>query len=258
MADMVRRSNEDKTGNKIIIPLIIILVFVSVVLFLIIRFYKNSKPEPATTTVATTVKTTALQAETIETTTKAEKVFPDGEGAILASGRFYISGTLYTNKASKGMHITAFSDGENSQICSAYSNMWLGLLTFEEKKYFVDLTSKSYIDYTEDAFKQLGVQSIPFDITLFGDFSSRQFIESNVTLDGEKCKSFIAQRGNCAIEIITCDGKVKQLNVTNSALSLNYCIIAEEVSAQIPTDRLTLTGYTKSTSLFSFFSAIIH
>lgn len=270
-----KKSNKNKYDSIVVVsdkgpskaPIIFAVVMVLVLTAIVAVSVHIVKTHPADSTVKLPLsKTTAPQndrtavQQTIPTTTEKPKIIPDGEAAILISGNFSLDCTVYTSGESGGYAVNMASSPDASYISGLCSGMWLGVLKNKDGKFLIDDESDTYIEVTDDAkdeiYTRLGVKTIPYDITLPGDISSAEFQRVEVKLSGENALCYTAATADSSIEIYTVNGELRQFIVYGSDSFAAYEVIVNEISSQIPNGQLTIYGLAKSTSLFSFFSAI--
>ena len=136
--------------------------------------------------------------------------------------------------------------------------MWLAVINQGGNKYLADTESKSYIDWSDEALSQLQTTAIPYDIVLPGAIDSLTYAKAEVTLNGDKAVCYSASSGSRIYQLYDVDGTIKQAAVFDSDGKCLYDIIIDELYSYVPNDQININSLAKSTSMFSFFSAIIH
>lgn len=261
--DVVVIADKGPSKTPIIFAVIMVIVLTAIVAVSvhIVKTHPadSSVQLPLSRTTAPQTAPTAAQ-QTLPTTTEKPRIIPDGEAAILISGNFSLDGTVYTSGESGGYSVNMYSSPDASYVSGLCSGMWLGVLQNKDGKYLIDNESETYIEVTDDAkdeiYTRLGVKAIPYDVRLPGDISDAEFQRVDVELNGEKAVCYTASGADSSVEIYTVDGELKQFIVYGSDSYPAYEVIVKEISSQVPHGQLTTYGLAKSTSLFSFFSAI--
>lgn len=250
----------DKGPSKApIIFAAVMVIALAVIAGISIKIIKNHPADSSvilTKPTTTSAQTQTTQPQTTVPVTQAPRIVPDGEAAAFITGTYSLDGTVYKAGESGGSAVTISSGNGSTKISGLCSGMWLGILTQPDGKYLIDNESGSYIDFTEEAYSKLGVTSIPYDIQLPGDISSADFQRANVKLGDADAVCYGAKTDSGSIEIYTSGGELKQFVLYGSDSYPAYEVIINDFSPQVPENQLTTFGLAKSTSVFSFFSAI--
>lgn len=235
---------------------------------LIMTYFIKNKPEMPSesfneTTVNSVLSENLLQTPaqaTLPAATSAEVTKPqvtlEGDAEIFARGTYSLDGTVYVSGGSGGDAVTIAHSPTASEISGLCSGMWLAVLDKDGKKYLIDSESETYIDFTEEAYDKLGVDKIRYDVVLPGDISSCEFKRADVQLNGEAAVCYGADYDGGHVDIYTVDGNLKQFVVFDSDYMPLYEVIVNSFSSAVAVNQLTTDALAKSTSLFSFFSAL--
>lgn len=259
--------NKKGPSAKPVIMGIVLVILVAATVAILTYFIKNKPEMPSETAVETTVNTvqsgnllgTPAQA-TAPLTTVPEVTKPkaalDSDAETFASGTYTLDGTVYVSGGSGGYAVSITSSQTYTEISGLCSGMWLGVMKKDGQKYLLDNESKTYIDFTEEAYEKLGVDKIPYDVDLPGDISSCEFKRADVLLNDDNAVCYGADYNGGHADIYTVNGVLKQFVVFAEDYTPLYEVIVNSISPAVPSDRITASGFAKSTSIFSFFSAL--
>ncbi len=204
---------------------------------------------------ATASMTTAPMTAAPEVTTK-QRIVPEGDAKTFVSGTYSLDGTIYVSGGSGGDAVTIARSPDSSEISGLCSGMWLAVLDKDGQRYLIDNESKTYIDFTDEAYDKLGVDKIPYDVSLPGDISSCEFKRADVLLSGDDAVCWGADYDGGHVDIYTVDGALKQFVVFDKDYNPLYEVIVNSFSSAVAVNQLTTDALAKSTSVFSFFSAL--
>lgn len=259
--------NKKGPSAKPVIMGIVLVILVAATVAILTYFIKNKPEMPSETAVETTVNTvqsgnllgTPAQA-TAPLTTVPEVTKPktalDSDAETFASGTYTLDGTVYVSGGSGGYAVSITSSQTYTEISGLCSGMWLGVMKKDGQKYLLDNESKTYIDFTEEAYEKLGVDKIPYDVDLPGDISSCEFKRADVLLNDDNAVCYGADYNGGHADIYTVNGVLKQFVVFAEDYTPLYEVIVNSISPAVPSDRISASGFAKSTSIFSFFSAL--
>lgn len=272
------KKNKKEVGGVVVVekkgvcakPIImgIILVILIAATAAILTFFIKHKPEmPSESFNETTVNSVqsgnllqtpaqaTFPATTVPEVTKPQ-IVPEGDAKIFASGTYSLDGTVYASGESGGDTVTISRSPTASAISGLCSGMWLAVLNKDGQKYLIDSESKTYIDFTEEAYDKLGVDKIPYDVVLPGDISSCEFKRAYVRLNDDNAVCYGADYDGGHVDIYTVDGSLKQFVVFDTDYTPLYEVIVNSFSSEVAPGQLTTDALAKSTSVFSFFSAL--
>ena len=259
--------NKKGPSAKPVIMGIVLVILIAATVGAITYFIENKPEMPSETAVETTVNTvqsgnlldTPAQA-TAPLTTVPEvtetKVVLDSDAETFASGTYTLDGTVYVSGGSGGYAVSIASSRTYTEISGLCSGMWLGVMKKNGQKYLLDNESKTYIDFTEEAYEKLGVDKIPYDVDLPGDISSCEFKRADVLLNNDSAVCYGVDYNGGHADIYTVNGVLKQFVIFAEDYTPLYEVIVNSISPAVPSDRITASGFAKSTSIFSFFSAL--
>lgn len=175
------------------------------------------------------------------------------------SGKFYLEGVVYTEIEERGtkktevMPLILSQDGKNYQITANYSGISLSMLLLDGKTYIVLPRDNQYAELSEslitmlDLDQGLGVndfQSIAQDSEGVADAAMSQL---SVTINGQPGLCTVYQFSDVIYKLYSIGDTLIQIENYDLDGTMTAQIAVDEISAQIPSDQLTLKGLEAST-----------
>lgn len=181
--------------------------------------------------------------------------------ATFISGKFYLEGTMYTEDSKDGMNVNIAMDSADNgqkaiQITTTMSGIYLGIFYDGSKTYVINIAQKIYLELTDGIRKTLGLGDIDMNMDFSTDDSATTKYY-NVTINGEKgiCTEVTSSEGTIT-KLYTIGDKLLQVDSYDKDNTLISRIVVSALSPSIPSNQLTLSGLTKASSFYNFFSSM--
>lgn len=182
------------------------------------------------------------------------------EAKIFRAGKFYFEGTIYSGNES-GMPVQISSDGKNIQMATQVDGVSLCVLLLDNTPYLLASATKKYIEVSDKVLAAVGLDD--FDVSEFTkateSATGEQEIkkQSEVTINGKSglCTEFESSSGNT--KLYTIGDTLVESDTYDSSGKLSMQIAFTSISSSIPSDQLTLKGYEKASSIYSFINGLV-
>lgn len=190
------------------------------------------------------------------------------EADAFIKGVFYFEGTVYTME-NEGMSMKLATDeNRNLQLETSVDNVSVTFLLLDSQPYLLDTKSKTYIEVSARLLSILGLDTDSFDeITSFSqsgqgsDDSSTITKQTAVLINGEEglCTEMTGTDEDgktSSVKLYTIGEHLCQAENFDSDGNMTMQMAFSHFSPDIPSDQLTLSGYTKST-YYAFMQSLV-
>lgn len=176
------------------------------------------------------------------------------------TGVYTLKGTIYSDGTATPWTIS--TDGSNYYVVTSTQGLSFGVLILDGVTYLVQPNAKTYTELTDMLLKTLGLEE-DFDISELTNFkvedidnTIEKITQSAVTINGQSgvCNEYFYDE--ISAKLYSIGDKLIQIDNYNSEGTLTMQIVVDEISPEIPADRLTLNGLEKA-SITSFVASIM-
>lgn len=161
----------------------------------------------------------------------------------------YLQGALYADN--EGDPISIAFDDDNVEIFTNLDGTEISILKLGGKTYIKRPATKQYIEFTDALMNMMGISaedfSFEFNAAKYEDMKAKLVSTYDITVDGKNgvCHEF--KNDSRYFRFYSVDGELKQLDICNEDGSIDSQLSISYFSEAIPSDQLTLKGYTEST-----------
>lgn len=180
------------------------------------------------------------------------------EAELFRTNRYYLEGTIYSGD--QKMPVILATDGKNIQLTATMSGISFGVLVLDDTTYVIQPSSKVYTELSDLLVKTLGIDDL--NVSEFqgmgeGENENSVVKQTAVTINGDAgvCTDFIYD--DTSIKLYSIGDKLIQVESLDEKGNISMQIVVDYISAQIPSDQLTLKGLTK-TNIPSFLSSFMN
>lgn len=176
------------------------------------------------------------------------------------SGKYYLEGVVYSE--GEAMPVLLATDGTNYQFTANYSGIAFGMLILEGATYVVLPKTNQYTELSDTLIKALdldsGLSVNDFQIIVDegNDNSSASLSQYSVTINGEAGLCTVYTFEDSEFKLYSIGDKLIQIENYEKDGTMIMQIVVDELTAQIPSDQLTLNGLEKA-SVTSFIQSFI-
>lgn len=176
------------------------------------------------------------------------------------SGKYYLEGVVYSE--GEVMPVLLATDGTNYQFTANYSGIAFGMLILDGSTYVVLPKTKQYTELSDTLIKALDLEGglSVNDFQLIVDEESgndsASLSQYSVTINGEAGLCTIYTFDDSEFKLYSIGDKLIQVENFDKDGTMIMQIVVDELSAQIPSDHLTLKGLEKA-SVTSFIQSFI-
>lgn len=177
------------------------------------------------------------------------------------SGKYYLEGVVYSE--GEAMPVLLATDGVNYQFTANYSGIAFGMLILDGSTYVVLPKTKQYTELSETLIKALDLEGglSVNDFQLIVDENnnsndSASLSQYSVTINGEAGLCTVYTFDDTEFKLYSIGDKLIQVENYEKDGTMIMQIVVDELSAQIPSDQLTLNGLEQA-SVTSFIQSFI-
>ncbi len=176
------------------------------------------------------------------------------------SGKYYLEGVVYSE--GEAMPVLLATDGVNYQFTANYSGIAFGMLILDGSTYVVLPKTNQYTELSETLINALDLEGglSVNDFQLIVDEGNSNDAASlsqySVTINGEAGLCTIYTFDDSEFKLYSIGDKLIQVENFDKDGTMVMQIVVDELSAQIPSDQLTLKGLEKA-SVTSFIQSFI-
>lgn len=182
-----------------------------------------------------------------------------GKGVeLFMSGNYYLEGMLYSS--GEAMNISLATDGTNIQLTAAKQNITFGVLVLDGITYAVQPVSQKYTELTDALLSAFNIDSM--SVSEFQNLQddtnddAGKVEQMAVTINGNPglCTEFIYDE--TAIKLYSIGDDLIQVDSFDENGDISMQIVIDTITADIPSDQLTLKGLSKA-SISEFIASFI-
>lgn len=176
------------------------------------------------------------------------------------SGKYYLEGVVYSE--GEAMPVLLATDGVNYQFTANYSGIAFGMLILDGSTYVVLPKTKQYTELSEtlisalDLEGGLGVNDFQIIVDEGNSNDSAALSQYSVTINGEAGLCTVYTFEDTEFKLYSIGDKLIQVENYEKDGTMIMQIVVDELSAQIPSDQLTLKGLEKA-SVTSFIQSFV-
>ncbi|MBR5233846.1 MAG: hypothetical protein IKW03_06520 [Clostridia bacterium] len=160
----------------------------------------------------------------------------------------YIQGAMYTQGS--GDPLAMSIDGDNFEILTNLDGTEVAIMKADDIMYIKRPATKQYVELTASLMDMMGLEGDTFNLSFAS--SDYETMQSNlrrifsVTVNGKEgiCHEYVNKEQ--IFRFYSVDGKLKQIDTCNLTGVADTKIMITYFSESIPSDQMTLKGYTKS------------
>ncbi len=182
-------------------------------------------------------------------------------------GVFYFEGIVYTMD-NEGMQMKMATDAnKNLQLETSLDNITITFLILDKQPYLVNKAAKTYIEVNSRLLGILGIDTS--SLTEISDFTSQAAETDNDTTMTQTAVLINGEEGLCseikyknddgkqnAVKLYTVGERLCQAENYDENGNMTMQMAFTSFSPEIPSDQLTLAGYSKAT-YYSFLQALV-
>ena len=176
------------------------------------------------------------------------------------SGKYYLEGVVYSE--GEAMPVLLATDGTNYQFTANYSGIAFGMLILDGATYVVLPRANQYTELSDSLIKALdldsGLSVNDFQIIVDegNDNSTASLSQYSVTINGDAGLCTVYTFEDSEFKLYSIGDKLIQIENYDKDGTMIMQIVVDELTAQIPSDQLTLKGLEKA-SVTSFIQSFI-
>ena len=166
----------------------------------------------------------------------------------------YFEGTMYQDGEGSPMSISF--NGDDYEVFTSLDGIEIAIMKLNGKMYMKRPGAHQYVELTDELLSTLGMSLDEVNLDLGSKNYSDQNLQSTdtVNINGKDGLCFRYKSETGYSEFYYVDGQIVDIRVTDSDLNTTTELDIDIFSTAIPSDQLTLNGYTKANSLFSMLS----
>lgn len=174
-----------------------------------------------------------------------EKVAKEAE--IFMNGFYSMKATIYSS--GQKIPVLLAQDGKNIEFALEAGSLSFGVLLLDEASYIILPSTKEYTELSDSFMKLLGLDDVKLsDLqSIRNDEGSDdgKHRQSSVTINGKPgvCNEF--DYDSTVIKLYSIDDKLIQIDSYDENGQLSMQIVVDSITDQIPSDQLTIKGYSK-------------
>ncbi len=195
-----------------------------------------------------------------ETTTANQEQVNKAEAQIKAffDRSCYIQGAIYSGKSGDPLAISF--DGENFEALTNLDGVEVSMLKLDNAMYIKRPALNQYVEFTDAVMSFMGFEegelNFSFGTTNYETMKSKLKKTYNVTINGKDGVCYLYENDEQQFRFYSEDGNLRQIEIYGKDGELVSQIMISYFSTSIPSDQLTLKGYTK-TGLGTIFADIL-
>jgi len=173
------------------------------------------------------------------------------------SGKFYLSGTIYSASSSETDKLTLAVNGADHFMTEDKNGVVIGVCSSSGTNYYVNMKKSTYLEVTSALLEQLGMTQDDFKLKIF-DMSlvkSHKLYSSTVDSKDGLCLE-VTYADGFTDRVYYADGRVVQINAYDAQSKLLESIICSEFTGTIPDNMNGVSSYSKVDSYEEFFNSL--
>lgn len=184
-----------------------------------------------------------------------------GKGVeLFMGGSYYLEGTIYSS--GQAMKSTLATDGTNIQLTATEQDISFGVLVLDDATYAIQPESKKYTELSDALLQALDLED-SLSVSEFQeirentDDSDGKVVQMAVTINGDPglCTEFDYE--DTKVKLYSIDDNLIQVDNFDENGNLVMQIVVDSITADIPSDQLTLKGLAKA-SISEFIASFIN
>lgn len=198
-----------------------------------------------------------LEATTIKTNTPAQS--SNNATKVISAffnGKYYLDGSMISDSEKTPMEIAM--NGADFEVFSEMEGTDIAVLNLGGKLYLLNPETKKYAEINSAVKKMMGMDEDAFEFSFnkikFDPNAPASITEA--TYNGKKATCYTYKNDETTIEFIAVNDEIKQMAMYDKNGKADTILIADEFTAEIPSNMLTLKGYSKQ-NIISFMSSMM-
>ncbi len=171
----------------------------------------------------------------------------------------YIQGAIYSGNTGDPLAISF--DGENFEALTNLDGVEISMLKLDGVMYIKRPALNQYVEFTDAVMSFMGFEdgdlNFSFGDTNYEKMKSKLIKTYNVTINGKDGVCYLYENESQQFKFFSEDGNLRQIEIYSLDGELTSQITINYFSTSIPSDQLTLKGYTK-TGLGTIFADVLN